>query len=599
MAVVEVLKKENLYRAVEAVIMISIMALLSCFFDYRYALNDDVFVNAIISGRYSGTPDIHNVSVGTPLNALFCLLYGIFPKICWFGGVMIFCQFYSLYSVISLLWKKLHMNRTATWICVVALNVLFTGIMAGELVIVQYTYTAALLMTSAMLRLYGMEGGFLQGKNRWIFVSILFQYFFTYCLRTEIFLFLLPVTLLLLLIQYYRRNGFHINKREIKEWCIVWGSILCGTVVLYGVNVASYSEENWQEYKSVDEYRTQLYDFLTIPDYEENVDFYESADISKASYQLLQNYNFTLDDEITGETLLRVVEYANEQRISKYQGLEKLYYQMFTLPIREGLWAYSHRLLCDPAVAGEDVPWNFICGGLYILLVVLVCFSKRLHTLVSIASLFVLRSGLWMYLILKQRTPVRVTYSLFVIELVFLLVLLLEELRWLGENEKLKNPGLLCSGIAGLLLAGATVVSIISWGEFCTEYKNTVSLNEEWEELLAYCMERRENFYFMDVYSTVSYAEAVFETVADGTENYDICGGWLAKSPLSEEKYAQFGIGSVSQALTEQENVFFVAKQGMDLAWLSDLYAEQGKNVILKEQDSVAGQFKIYQLRTE
>ena len=75
-------------------------------------------------------------------------------------------------------------------------------------------------------------------------------------------------------------------------------------------------------------------------------------------------------------------------------------------------------------------------------------------------------------------------------------------------------------------------MAFTSWGSFRTEYQNTVAFNEEWEELLAYYRERKDNFYFMDVYSTVNYSEAIFTDNGEGTENYDICGGWLAKSPL-------------------------------------------------------------------
>ena len=78
----------------------------------------------------------------------------------------------------------------------------------------------------------------------------------------------------------------------MKQWILIWGCLLFGAAVMHTVNVNSYTDEEWAEYKKVDEYRTQLYDFLTIPDYEENKAFYESAGISEAQYSLLNNYNF-------------------------------------------------------------------------------------------------------------------------------------------------------------------------------------------------------------------------------------------------------------------------------------------------------------------
>ena len=64
-------EEKFLIKIVEAAAIVGIMVLLSLLFDYRYAMNDDVLVNAIISGKYSGSPDFHNISIATPLNALF------------------------------------------------------------------------------------------------------------------------------------------------------------------------------------------------------------------------------------------------------------------------------------------------------------------------------------------------------------------------------------------------------------------------------------------------------------------------------------------------------------------------------------------------
>lgn len=592
-------KRLTVIKAAEAALILGAAVLLACFFDYRYAMNDDVFVNAIISGKYSGTPDIHNVSIGTPLNAVFCLLYRVNGAVPWFGGAMIVCQFYSLYSVMTLLCRKMSLNKVYAGIFWLSVNVLLTGIMANELIIVQYTYTAALLMASATIRLYSMEGDFFSKRGILVFGSILLQFLFTYCLRTEIFLFLLPFSILFSLIHYYRANGLRINKGEIKKWCFVWGSLICGAAVLYMINAASYGNEGWKEYKRVDAYRTQLYDFLELPSYAENQEFYESAGITEVQYELLKNYNFSLDDGITSETLKSIVDYANEKRISGYQGLEKLYYRMFTLPLKEGLWSYSHRVLFDSRVAGDDYPWNFVCAALYLVLLLLTCFSKRVQNIVWLVLMVSMRSVLWLYIILKQRTPPRVTHSLFVIEIVCLLVLIFEEISFLKESGRLKKPDWLYIGLSVLFLAGAGTVAASGWESLRSVYEATVAYNEEWEELLSYCREHDDSFYFMDVYSTVNYSEAIFSTRNSRMDNYDICGGWLAKSPLCEEKYRQFGISSVQTALVENDNVFFVTEQGSGLEWLSGLYAQRGILIEFELQDNVAGQFDVYRLMTQ
>ncbi len=590
-------EEKFLIKIVEAAAIVGIMVLLSLLFDYRYAMNDDVLVNAIISGKYSGSPDFHNISIATPLNALFCFLYYSFANVPWFGIGMTICQFWSIYSIITILSRKMDMGRVWMWIFTLTVNILLTGIMISELVIVQYTFTAALIMASATLRLYNMDGDFLNKRKIFHFAGILMQYLLVFCLREEIFLFLLPFSLLLTLIKYYRVCGLRINHKELKKWFAVWGSLIVGSVILYAFNEGSYAGEDWQEYKQVDAYRTQLYDFLALPSYEDNQEFYRSAGISEVQYELLKNYNLSLDEEITSETLRSVVDYVNDSRISEHQGISKVYYGMFRLPLKEGVWSYAHRVLFDRKLAQEDYPWNIVCMALYFVFLLLTLLSGRIQNIVYMVFMFFLRSGLWMYIILKQRTPPRVTHSLFLMEMVCLLVLIFEEMSWLHRNGSLRKKKMVLTLFSAFSLAGAGAVAVYSCQGLGMTYEKTVAFNEEWEELLAYCRDREDNFYFMDVYSTVNYSEAIFTGRYSGLENYDICGGWLAKSPLCGEKYGQFGIDSVPTALIEKDNVYFVAEEGSDLAWLSALYEEKGIDLELECREKVAEHFCIYHLK--
>ena len=50
--------KKGVY-AVEAVFILILMCVVPVLFDYHFAMNDDVLIDSIVSGRYSGTPDRH------------------------------------------------------------------------------------------------------------------------------------------------------------------------------------------------------------------------------------------------------------------------------------------------------------------------------------------------------------------------------------------------------------------------------------------------------------------------------------------------------------------------------------------------------------
>ena len=62
------------------------------------------------------------------------------------------------------------------------------------------------------------------------------QYLAAYCLRSEIFLFLLPFLLLLILVRYYRNSGFSVNKGELKRWGVVCAGLVCGVAAVSLVN---------------------------------------------------------------------------------------------------------------------------------------------------------------------------------------------------------------------------------------------------------------------------------------------------------------------------------------------------------------------------
>ncbi len=597
----EVVQKEKkLVAAAEAAVLAGVMILLACLFDYRYATNDDVFIRAIVSGQYSGTPDLHNIQCIVLINGIFTLLYRICRFVPWFGIFMVVSQFLSLYWILVSIVGKMRFSRQYRILCGAAVNILILGIMLQELVIIQYTYTAALLIVSATARLYckaGKESS--EGVSRSEYVGLLVHFLLAFCLRTEIFLFLMPFSLLLTLICCHsgEKKGIFSGKK-VKIWGTFWGVLAFCVVILYAVDYIGYTGEGYREYRRMFDARTQLYDFLTLPDYDADRQFYESAGITETQHTLLENYNFALDEEITSQLLESIVGHVNEERTAQYQGLEKQYMRMFTLPFGEGIWSYQHRVMADPRVSGEDYPWNFVCAALYLMLFLLTCLTRRMRNLIYIFLMCSMRSVLWLYIILKQRTPPRVTHSLYIMEIVCLLLLVFEELSYLKEAGGAEKRWLY-SGIAVLFLAGSGTASFYAVSGFREAYREAAAVNKEWSSLLEYCSEREDNFYFMDVYSTVNYAQKIFGDENSELENYDICGGWLAKSPLCGEKYGNFGFSSPRAALLEMDNVFFVAKQGTDLGWLKKMYEEENLRIRMEYREVVAGKFDIIKIKLE
>ena len=114
-----------------------------------------------------------------------------------------------------------------------------------------------------------------------------------------------------------------------------------------------------------------------------------------------------------------------------------------------------------------------------------------------------------------------------------------------------------------------------------------------------YAKANPENYYYLDVYSTVSFMEKMFKNVDNGQKNYDLLGGWICHSPLQEEARSRY----VKEALVNEEimqegsktvgeillldNFRFVAESICDVTFVEKYYASQGKKVILELEDTV------------
>ena len=110
---------------------------------------------------------------------------------------------------------------------------------------------------------------------------------------------------------------------------------------------------------------------------------------------------------------------------------------------------------------------------------------------------------------------------------------------------------------------------------------------------------KKDNFYFIDVYSSVAYTEKMFVNVDNSLANYDIMGGWACKSPLWRKKLSAFGIENMEEALTDRSDVYYVQEKGADTGWLSEYYEDHGDPISLTLVDTVDDSFEIYSVTAQ
>lgn len=526
-------------------------------FDYYYCVNDDTTLRDILCGSYTGVPESRNIQMLYPVSALFSLFYKLFPalpgglEIPWYGICLCICQYGALFLIATR--AAGFVNRKWMKGVMVAGTLLFAGnLLLYELVYVQYTMTCAILMAAAVFWFYTTDAtksvkSFLAENIVSILLVVL-----AFQIRTEMAILLFPFLLGAGLCKWSKEKKFFTKENIVKYLGIIGAALaLMGGSLL--ADRLAYGTEEWQRFRAFFDYRTEIYDFLGWPDYETNQEFYEEAGLSQAEAVLIDNYNFALDESIDEEVLRKMVDYQTGQR-----GGDTL----FLIDFREAVWLYGNSLLST-----KYMPYSGLVLFLYLLLMIVAIYNRDKSYLWKLPMFVGVRSVCWMYIILRNRTPDRITHGLFWMELMMLFGLLAVE--WGRKKISRVTVSVLACVILALSLPSL-------WSRALGEGSSREKINEEWLLLQEYCKENAENYYVIDVYSTVNYTEKMFEGVDNSYRNYDLCGGWTSKSPLYGKKLLQRDITDLEKALVEKENVFFVSKVNRDVEWLTEYYKQKG-----------------------
>ncbi|MCM1125413.1 MAG: hypothetical protein NC429_02990 [Lachnospiraceae bacterium] len=575
-------RRENWILALLAVLILG-TAVGVCF-DYYYDLNDDVLMKDILAGVYTGVPEGHNIQMLWPVSAFISLLYRLAGSLPWYGLFLCFCHFGCIFllikRVVSLCGRipgKLAVTLT--------IGCFFGSFFLEHLIYAQYTVTCTLLGAAAAFLFYTEDSERRPGeyirKNALPIVLV----WIAYLIRSEMLLLVLPMICAAGMAKWGSEKKI-FTKENARKYFGVIGLILLGLLLGEGVHRIAYSSESWRAFTEFFDNRTELYDFQKPPAYEGNESFYESIGLTEKERILLDNYNFGIDAEIDEKMMGEIAVYAGELRNERTDFVQNL---------AEKLKAYLYRSLRGNGAPGSDYPWNYliILGYLAVLLTAL--FQRDLRVLWKLPLLAFVRSALWMYILWGERDPVRITHSLYLMEYAVLTAMTFAQWKQMesGRRKEILG-GLLTAGMLGFVLT--TVPARVS--DVREQQRYRAEVNAPYQELYAYLSkeENSDNYYLIDVYSSVSYSEKMFENVDNSLDNYDIIGGWACKSPLWAKKLAVFGITDVEQALREREDVFFVRKISEDMDWLPAYYEERRTPVETKLVETVAGEFEIYQV---
>lgn len=582
------------------------LLILACFigirYDYYYDLNDDVLMKDILAGVYTGTPEGHNIQMLWPISALISLCYRIAPALPVYGLFLCGCQYMSIGLV---MYRSLSFCKSALgkFFLVLTQAVLTVGVFLTPMVSVQYTITCTMLASCAAFLFFTTDitlpaGMFIRKNIKTILLVVL-----AFLIRSEMLLLVTPLICVAGVIKWGSEKVIFTKEHAVKYLTVI-GSIMAGLLLSQLCHNIAYGSDDWKRFTEYFNNRTELYDFQVLPEYEAHQEFYESIGLSENERELLANYNFGLSEEIDEKLVGEVAAYAAENRSAQKPLMERL---------KVAAAAYARRTLYGPSSNESDFPWNRLILFSYAVVFLTAFLEKKKKFGVravqiswKLVFLGAVRSVLWIWLISRERVPARISNSMYLMEFCILLGILftnLHEYRSAAAEEAYEKPFLQKKNfvplfIGALYLFWGVAILPSAVADADADVAAKAEDNVRYDRLYAYLSEEanQENFYFIDVYSSVSYTEKMFVNVDNAMDNYDIMGGWACKSPLYRKKLAAFGIETMEEAFLADAHVYYVQETGVDTDWLCAYYADQGKEILLQPVESPVEEFEIYKL---
>ena len=576
-----------------------IFVALSLSFDFYYDLNDDVLLKDIVSGAYSGTPDAHSIQMLYPISLIVSLLYKAIPTLPWQGIFLCGCHGVCFYLIAK---RSLSMveKKTTKVALLVTETLLILTLCAWELVIVQYTITAALLAACACFLVFTQDeceikteiedevgtkekniAIFLQQNSIAIILVIL-----AFNIRSEMLLLMSPFIALTGILKWSEEKQiFAVN--TIKKYLGLVGVILLGMGISLLADYIAYSGSDWREFRDFFDARTKVYDYTWYPEYEEAEQFYQGIGVTPAKITLIDNYNFGLDESIDSRMLWDIAEYAEATGV-KTPLVQRL---------KEAFIDYKWRTFHE-----QDAPYNFFVLTAYAMVAALALVFKDKSAVWKLPLMAVFRTIPWMYVILAKRVPNRISHPLYYIEFIVLCAWMLSYYKKnksvvVSDEKELKrqtgrNRSLMMCII--LLCAHCAIQLLPMWQKLDAEMKRRDVVNEVMTEFDAYAKTHPENYYYMDVYSTVDFSEKMFADVDNSQKNYDILGGWASGSPLQKQATANYHKDALSRAeLLVLDNFYFVVEEGRDISFLDEFYGTLGIEIEAEIEDVIEGTEKV------
>lgn len=546
---------------------------------FTFVTNDDVFINSIIDGEITGTPNPHMIHVGYTTGILLSMLYCAVPALPWYGMYLCFSIAITLSLVLRKLVRVTHSTKGQLLIlCLFILGC--TSFIFQHLVKLQFTFVAAFTAAGGLFLLCFYTPNHSLRRSLSDNIGFLFLTSLSCSIRSNACIMLLPFAAVIFSQKYLNVTDLRTSRKSVfaisaqrKKILVVVMLYITTISIICGVQFASSHTQNWNEYSRFSANRAAVVDYTGFPDYETHKELYDSMGITASSYwSISRHYGIIFEPNLTAENMETLALVSKTE--AKVSPSDKIKHMMSLFWVRH--------------INYEDRPLNLLVYAFYTLFLVSALVGRKKRAVVGILLTIAARMVIWTYLLYINRFPSRVTQGIYAAELFILLGIAFRNNLW--ESSVRPKIIRICLYVTITVFVAISVRFGIQ-KSIGSAYESRAMLifSQAYEEMKTYFREHPDNFYYLDINSFGSFTRDALSGGREEYGNFIFTGSWLPNSPLYKEKLQQEGIEDAPTALFAKTNVYvvFMKSEVTDCQYLSDLYSQNYDGRILKITEEI------------
>lgn len=522
-------------------------------FDFVYVSNDDELLKNIISGAFTGKPEAHMIHTMYPLGLILKGLYVMFPHVSWYDVFIVGLDFLCMFLVtfrMGTCFKQI-LNR---FFAVVITAVLFVVFQMNYIVMHQYTALSAITAATALLWLITID---LKEKRIFDGVIVITMFILSLWIRKESFLLSMPLAVLALLVLIFDCDEIY-DERFYRFKRLIVPLIIALSVagISFLMEYVAYSPAEWRAYRAFNGARTVVYDYQGLPDYDTNVDFYDSIDMTEAEYTALREYDVILLDRMNPETFKALSDRADE--------VAKEWARYYSVP---------RRVINETvaAVFGKNkTPLAITLTVLFFMLFVYLLVNDERFLGVIAVMAYAYQWCFIGYFTHVGRLLDRITHSFFLLEILFITGIFIRVIRKKGPMKAISVFWMGFIFVLLVILIGTTSLYV---------YRNTSDTLQakqgeinRWIELNRYFANNPDKTYVVDSAVYAAAGDYMFADNAAISKNVLITSYALG-SPHEALREKNNGLDTtVRKTLAESDKVLFVQNEYESIDWLEELF---------------------------